>query len=356
MTVPPEDLDLIATQTARVWSEMRGERVFITGGTGFFGSWLLESFCHMNRVLGLEARAVVLSRKPEVFARKCPHLACDQAVTLLAGDIRTFAYPPGEFAFMIHAATAADAAVAIEQPRDMLSTIVAGTERALEFARIRGVQKFLLTSSGAVYGRQPAGMTHVPESYDGAPDVMDPINAYAEGKRMAELLCALLSRTGAIQCKIARCWAFCGPYLPLDRHFAIGNFIGDMLAGRPIRILGDGQPRRSYLYAADLAIWLWTILFRAPALVPLNVGSEHDISILELAELIASTLNSRAEIQIARQPQPGVPPSRYVPSTQRARDLLGLRECVGLEETIRRTARWWRSNAVVQGVVSGLLH
>ena len=140
---------------------------------------------------------------------------------------------------------------------------------------------------------------------------------------------------------VARCWAFCGPYLPLDRHFAIGNFIGDILAGRPIQIQGDGTPRRSYLYAADLAVWLWTILFRAPALVPFNVGSAHDVSILELAQTVAASLNPRTEIRIAQQGVPGAAPLRYVPCVDRAREVLGLRETVGLEECIRRTAKWY---------------
>jgi hypothetical protein len=153
--------------------------------------------------------------------------------------------------------------------------------------------------------------------------------------------CALYQSRGDLECKIARCWAFCGPHLPLDRHFAIGNFIRDVLADRPIQIMSDGTPTRSYLYAADLAVWLWTILFRAPALVPFNVGSEHDISILELAETVAATLNPRTEIRVAQQAVSGTPPLRYVPCVARARELLGLRETIGLEECIRRTARWY---------------
>ncbi len=338
--LPQQDLESILEHTAPLWEEVRGQRIFLTGGTGFFGCWLVESFCFVNRLLGLGAEATILTRNPEAFAQKCPHLASDAAVTVRAGDVRSFQFPEGEYRYVIHAATEARAKLAAEAPLEMLSTIVAGTERALEFAVTHGTRKFLLTSSGAVYGKQPADLTHVPESYAGAPDPLDAANVYAEGKRTAELLCALYRKTGRLDCKIARCWAFCGPHLPLDQHFAIGNFIGDVLAGRPIQILGDGTARRSYLYAADLAVWLWTILFRAPALMPFNVGSGHDVSILELAQTVATTLNPQTEVRVAREAVAGAVPLRYVPCVDRAREMLGLRQTVGLEECVRRTAKW----------------
>jgi dTDP-glucose 4,6-dehydratase len=345
-----DDLERIAAATQGLWEEMRGQRLFITGGTGFFGCWLVESFCHVNRALGLGAQATVLSRSPEKFRAKCPHLTGDPAITLHAGDVRDFEFPEGEFKYVIHAATEASAKQAAEEPLEMLTTMLDGTQRTLEFAAQCGARKILLTSSGAVYGRQPAGMTHVPESYAGAPDPLDRASVYAEGKRASELMCALHQETaqakGAdFEVKIARCWAFCGPHLPLDAHFAIGNFIGYILAGRPIAIAGDGTPRRSYLYAADLAVWLWTILFRAPALMPINVGSGHDVSIRELAEMVAKTLAPGTEIRVAKQAVVGAEPARYVPSVERAEALLGLRETVGLEEAIRRTFAWYKDSA-----------
>ncbi len=335
------DLNLVVSATLALWDELRDQRVFLTGGTGFFGCWLVESFCHANRDLGLNANITVLTRSPEAFARKCPHLVSNPAVSLLQGDVRSFSFPEGDYKYVIHAATEARARQAKDVPLEMLSTIVAGTERTLEFAATHGTQKFLLTSSGAVYGNQPPEMTQVSEAYKGAPDPLNPASVYAEGKRAAELLCALYGSQSHIECKIARCWAFCGPHLPLDEHFAIGNFIGDVLANRPIVIHGDGTPRRSYLYAADLAIWLWTMLFRAPALVPINVGSAQDISIFELAQAVAAVLKPGTEIRVLKQPAPGVPPARYVPSVDRAYELLGLQQLTPLEECIRRTAAWY---------------
>jgi nucleoside-diphosphate-sugar epimerase len=343
-TLPIDDLDHILEHTRPAWEEMRGQGLFLTGGTGFFGSWLSESFCHINRALKLDARLTVLTRNPNAFRNKLPHVTSDSSVTLVQGDVRNFVFPGGEFRFVIHAATEASARQAAEEPLEMLSTILAGTERTLKFAAQAGTRKILLTSSGAVYGRQPGHLTHVPEDYAGAPDPLNPGSVYAEAKRMSELMCALYQGVGGLDCKIARCWAFCGPHLPLDTHFAIGNFIGDVLAGRPIKIAGDGTPRRSYLYASDLCVWLWTILFKAPALVPFNVGSAEDMSILEVAEAVSDRLGSGCGIQVAKAAVPGETPQRYVPDTRRAASLLGLHQVVRFEDMVQKTATWFAAS------------
>jgi nucleoside-diphosphate-sugar epimerase len=340
--LPTSDLDHILNQTRPLWDEMRNKRIFITGGTGFFGCWLLESFSYINRQLNLNAQATVLTRDHSAFAMKCPHLAADPALAFLAGDVRSFSFPDGDFPYIIHAATEASGRQAAEQPPlDRLTTIIDGTARVLHFAQTHATRKLLLTSSGAVYGKQPANLTHVPEDYLGGPDPLDPASVYAEGKRISEQMCALQSMHRSIEIKIARCFAFVGPHLPLDTHFAIGNFIGDVLAGGPIRINGDGTPMRSYLYASDLAIWLWTMLFRAPHLTAVNVGSAHDLSILDLARAVVQSLDASTDIQVAKEAIPGAGIARYVPSIDRARRLLGLNETVDLQEAIRRTAAWY---------------
>jgi nucleoside-diphosphate-sugar epimerase len=335
-----QDLDHILAHTEGLWDEVRGKRIFITGGTGFFGCWLLESFAWANDRLGLNAKAVVLTRSPDAFRHKAPHLADHLAIQLYAGDVRSFEFPAGEFSHVIHAATESSTSLNDENPLAMFDTIVEGTRRTLEFARQRGAQKFLLTSSGAVYGKQPPKVTHVTEDYLGAPDPTDPRSAYGEGKRAAELLCGLYAKRFGLQSKIVRCFAFVGPYLPLDVHFAIGNFIRDGLRGGPIQVNGDGTPYRSYLYAADLAIWLWTILFKGESCRPYNVGSEVNLTIRNLAHTVAQTFQPPVEVQIAKQAVPGKIAERYVPSTQRAQSELGLGQTIELQESIKRTVVW----------------
>jgi dTDP-glucose 4,6-dehydratase len=170
---------------------------------------------------------------------------------------------------------------------------------------------------------------------------MDPNSAYGEGKRVGELLCAMAHKEHGLETTIARCFAFVGPHLPLDAHFAIGNFIRDAMRGDPIRVK-DGTPYRSYLYAADLAIWLWTILFKGASCHPYNVGSEHDATISQLAETVASTLGGAIQSPSTSTPHLNSLPSRYVPSIDRAKTGLGLKVCIPLEESIFKTASWIR--------------
>jgi nucleoside-diphosphate-sugar epimerase len=333
------DLDQIVARTAALWEELREKRIFITGGTGFFGSWLLESLLHANHQLGLRAKALVLTRDPKAFRDRLPHL-CTDAVEFHMGDIRDFEFPAGEFSHIIHAATPASARINTEEPLQMLDITVQGTRRVLEFSRRCGARKFLLTSSGAIYGRQPGSVTHVQEDFAGAPMPEDINSAYAHGKRMAEHLCAQFSHQYGFETKIARCFAFVGPYLALDIHYAIGNFIRDGLRGAPIQVGGDGTPFRSYQYTSDLCVWLWTILFRGVPGRPYNVGSDQDLSIGDLARMLATICGTEAKV--AKTPVPGAIPERYVPNIQRAQKELGLTNAVSLTEAVERTLAWHR--------------
>jgi nucleoside-diphosphate-sugar epimerase len=334
-----DDLNFIIAQTRPSWEALRGQRLFLTGGTGFIGCWLLESFLWANEQLGLGASAVVLTRHPEAFAARAPHLASHPALSLHVGDVRSFDYPPGAFAGVIHAAHDSRPAA----PLEVLDTLVEGTRHTLDFALHCGAQSFLLTSSGAVYGPQPPSVAQVSEDYPGAPDPTLPASVYGEGKRLAELLCALYAEQHGLAIKIARCFAFTGPYLPLEANFAVGNFVRDALAGGPIRVFGDGTPYRSYMYAADLAVWLWTLLTEGVPGRAYNVGAEEPISIGELAAEVVAQFGAALAVEVAGTPTPGAPAARYVPSTARARDELGLRTVTGLREGLQKMIAWNQS-------------
>lgn len=329
-----EDLDHVLNLTRDLWEEMRGKKLFLTGGTGFFGCWILETFLWANEKLNLKASVVVLTRNSDAFEKKVPHLAKNLAVSFINGDINSFEFPEGQFDFIIHAATDVYSQVS---PLQAIDAIFEGTRRVLDFTVRCKAEKVLLTSSGAVYGRQPVALSHIDEDYQGAPNPSNPNSAYGEGKRMAELLAAIYAAENDVEIKIARCFAFVGPYLQLDGHLAVGNFIRDALDGNTIHINGDGSPVRSYMYAGDLAIWLWTILFRGKSAYPYNVGSEEDISLSELAETISRLTEKRIEVKVAHKKNSNSLPERYVPQTRRAFDDLQLRMTIDLETAIKKT-------------------
>jgi nucleoside-diphosphate-sugar epimerase len=343
--LPTQDLEHVLAHTRSLWDSARGQRIFISGGTGFFGLWLLESLAYCNRKLDLSLSATVLTRDPHAFLNRMPRLASEPSIELLQGDVRSFAFPDQDFDYVLHAAGPANGHAAIGS-RGLMEILVHGTENMVELARARNTKSFLNVSSGAVYGGQPENLSHVTEAYLGGPDWLDENGVYGEGKRISEQVCSLFARESTAHVAIARCFTFVGPHLPLNQHFAIGNFIADALAGRNIVLRGDGTPTRSYLYMADLAIWLWTLLLteEKPSANPLvlNVGSGDAIRILDLAQEVINELSPALKVEIACNETTSEQRRRYVPDVTKAESELGLRPLIGLQDAIRRTAEWYR--------------
>jgi nucleoside-diphosphate-sugar epimerase len=340
--LPKVDLDHMFDGLGEVdWQYFTGKRLFFTGGTGFIGKWMLSALVEADLRLGLDCTIEVLTRSPKVFAASMPSLAAATNIRLHEGDVRSFEFPHGKFDIVVHGATDV---VVQNTPLETFSTCVDGSKRILDFARVSGAQDFLITSSGAVYGRHPSTSEGVSEGYAGGPDPTLPSSAYGEGKRVSEwLACAQGAETG-LKVKIARIYAQVGPYLPMDKHFAIGNFINDALADREIIIRGDGTPFRSYLYAADTAVWLWAMVVRGDAGRAWNVGGSVGISIADLADRVSKLLKSTKGIKVLTPANPNGYVEKYVPNVTRALKELSLPEPVSLDNAILRTAQWLRLN------------
>jgi nucleoside-diphosphate-sugar epimerase len=346
--LPSDDLDFVVRSGERLWGSLHDRRLLITGATGFFGRWLVESLLAADDRHGLGISIEAPSRNPGAFLARVPHLSDPRIrwVTGSPGTLNPEVLGRRPIDLVIHLATEGSIAAHTENPKAAESVIVDGTRQMLEVALRLGARRFLFTSSGAVYGPQPAGLDAIPESYAGVPDENDPAQPYGRGgasKREAERLCEAYSEKSGLCAVIARCFAFAGPALPLGSKFAFGNFMGNALAGEPIVVKGDGTQVRTYLYGADLAVWLLTLLFRGESARPYNVGSEKPINVAGLAEIIACEVGSRG-IDIRGKAAPGSFPERYVPSTERARRDFALRENFTLPEMVRRTAAWHRFN------------
>jgi dTDP-glucose 4,6-dehydratase/UDP-glucose 4-epimerase len=341
MDILADDLQTLLERRPALWSELAGASLFMTGGTGWFGRWLLEAIAHANKMLDVGIRAAVLTRDPRRFAAHAPHLVGDGFLTLHSGDVRNFDFPRGDFSHLIHAATtSAQETFNGAPPLAKFDTLVTGTRRVLDFAAQSGIHHVLFTSSGVAYGN--VGL-HVAEDNLQAPDPCDPTSALGQAKRAAEFLFAAQAAQQGWSLGVARCFAFVGPFMPFDLHYAIGGFIAQAVKGQPLIIHGDGSPLRSWLYAADLVIWLLTLLTRDGPPRIYNVGSDQALSIAELARLVRDRLNSGGEVTILGQGNASIGnPVRnaYVPSIRRAREELALEIWTPLHEAIERTACW----------------
>lgn len=330
--LPASALNGVVDHSASDLEQWRQARILVTGGTGFVGSWFVASLLWADQKLKLGLRLQLLTRTPSIVP-----LTPSDCLQVVEGDILQLPHLE-PFDILIHGAAVSSAANGDggDHPLRMASTIIDGTRAVLERAQTTHA-RVLFLSSGAVYGRQ--SVDSVAEDTRLAPDPLDPVSAYGEAKRLAETWCANMTRDREISAVIARLFSFVGPRLPLDQHFAVGNFLADVRANRPIRVMSDGRAVRSYLYASDLAEWLLAILSRGTPGQAYNVGSPEAVTIRDLAQRTAQLAKPALSVQILGSPGEG-PPDRYLPDVSLAKTQLGLSARVGLNEGLRRSLDW----------------
>ena len=311
--------------------------IFVTGGTGFFGRALLRHWMASKEAGSFSEDVGILTRSPQVFLDAYPEFSKLSWLKLFKGDVLEYSSLPKniEIDRMIHAATESTNG-AFLTPYKTYNDITIGTNNILNFAVQNNVRRFLLTSSGAVYGPQPDSLNKIPEDYLGRADPLLPSSAYGLGKSAAEHLCCLYRDKYDLQTVIARCFAFVGPDLPLTAHYAMGNFINDALYGSEINVGGDGTPLRSYMNQDDLARWLLCVLDEGVAGHAYNVGSDMAISISDLAYLVRDILSPHKEIVFNNAKSNFMGRNIYIPDTSKAQLDLGLNVNIPLTKSIAK--------------------
>ena len=319
-------------------AKLKNTNIFITGGTGLFGKLFLETFLFFNDKLDSNIKITVLTRNYEKFISNYPQFI-NENIKFINGDIRNFNINCDNIDYIIHAAASVDPILEKENPNEMFSIIVDGTKYLLEKIKDYNVKRILFTSSGAVYGKQPYNLKYISEDYNCNPD-----SIYGKAKYISENI-LLDSNIDAI---IARCYALVGPYLNLKIHYAIGNFISDCLEKKEIIIKGDGTPLRLYLYTADLMIWLISSLFKSNSNEIYNIGSMKEISIFDLAQLVAKQFSYETKINALSKKDIGIAPSIYLPNNNKIISKLNITENYSLENMINRTIEWNQLNTMEQ--------
>jgi len=337
------DLEEIIQTSVSDLEEIVNKPLVITGASGFVGTWLTLSWVATRKKLNGKGQLLITSRNPQSLLPLISVVDSHSPVIALSSDIRNL-HIPSEFrdGNLIHAATPASAALNASDPAAMLKIIIEGQERVIVEA-VRMNNKLLFLSSGAVYGRQPLDLSHLPETWEGAPQIGDISSAYHEGKRVAELMGNIAATKQGLNFVSARLFAFIAPFLPLGTHFAAGNFIRDALSSNQIEIQSGGGSVRSYLYATDLCSSLWALLTRGETETAYNVGSEHEVSIKNLALEVASCTNRNVEV-VVRGVDNSENVNRYVPSVTKMEVELGWKINVPLQDSLFRTIQWYRQS------------
>lgn len=325
------------------WQKLRGQSLFLTGGTGLFGRWFVRDLLEANAQLGTSIKLTILSRKPASILASLPGYYQNSAIDWVAGNVLDFKFPTTQYSQIIHmATTSAHETFAGEASLAKFKMLVDGTEHVMQFAEICGAKKVLFTSSGVVYGAYPSAMQKVAESYQGAPIFTDEASGLAQGKRAAEYIVSAYAQKLGIEFTIARCFSFVGSGLPLDVHYAIGNFIHDALHKEAIIVRGDGSPMRSYLHLGDLISWLLALLVDGKSRQIYNVGSDEAISILDLAYLVRDLISPQKPVIVLGNINHNVGNFGrhwYVPDISLARNELNLDVWMPLKSAILETAQ-----------------
>ena len=310
-------------------------KLLVTGGTGFFGRALLRRWIDDEKYGTRLPEVTVLTRSPESFFVRYPELFGKEWLSFHKGNILDYTSLPHNkiFTHILHGATESTIGPSL-QALQRYDEIVNGTRNILDYAVKNNIKRVLLTSSGGVYGPQPETLGEIPESYLGIPDPLDPVSAYSMAKRASEHLCCLYNDRYGVESVVARCFAFVGQDLPLNAHFAIGNFIHDALYSTEIKIAGDGTPVRSYMNQADLARWLLCILDKGVPGRAYNVGSDQPISISDLAYLVRDLLSPNKAVVFKSTRSTFQGRNIYIPDISAAKTELHLQLTVSVRESI----------------------
>lgn len=327
------DLDYVLNESQSSLKRMRDKRILITGASGFLGFWLGACLLEANFRFGLNTKITITSSKNRETKNFDFNLPVD-SVDLIYGNLFEGNSSPlknqEKFDFIFHNAISNN----LNGDSNTFSFELDFLQAILENNCDRRT-KFILPSSGAVYGAQPPSLARIPENLEFSETVGE-LTQYANFKKKSEEILIAATTKELVQGYSPRMFTFFGPRLPLDGQFAIGNFMKDGKSGTNIKINGNSQSKRSYLYMADAIIWLLRMTENLP-ISNLHIGSDDITSIEGLAKVVSQKFEVGYELSRSSR---NVALSNYVPETFRSQKSLNISEKISLQEGLNRWDQW----------------
>jgi dTDP-glucose 4,6-dehydratase len=303
----------------------------VTGGAGFLGSHLCdkllergwEVLCLDNLITGAEVNVAHLAGQPKFqYAKQ---------------DITQPLDVAGHVGAVLHFASPASPVDYLKFPIETMMVGSAGTHNALELARGKKA-RFFLASTSECYGDPE--VSPQPETYWGRVNPIGPRAVYDEAKRFSEAMTMAYFRYHDVDTRIVRIFNTYGSRMRLNDGRALPNFVYQALTGQSITVYGDGKQTRSFCYVSDLIEGIYRLL-ESGEHEPTNIGNPHEITILEFAERIRALIGTNVEIVF--QPLPQDDPKQRRPDITKARRLLNWEPKVSLEDGLRDTLAYFRT-------------
>ncbi len=326
-----KDLAFICEKSEEFIQGLTNSRVLLTGGTGFLGTWLLLSLLQLNKVFSLKLKVTVLSRDPKSFLSSHPYLSKEENLSFIQGNILDLSKNLGHFSHVIHGAIDSTSSDTLKQ------TVLDGTNELLSYLESSQLEAFIFLSSGAVYGEQPKQIKYISEQ-DKFFKSSSELDIYANFKRKAERI--ILENNAIKNISVARCFSFLGPYMSFSNQFAIGHFIKSIVQENTINLSSDGSSLRTFLYAADFSIWILKILLKSENKAIINVGSDQEINIRDVAFKVSKLEEIDIPINLSSN-KPTIR-KRYVPSVSKAKEALNLTVWTDFETALEKTYLWYK--------------
>ena len=304
-------------------------RILITGGAGFLGSHLCDY------LLAKGHQVIALDNLITGKVVNIVHLAGNEHFQFIKQDVTEYLYLKGKIDYILHFASPASPVDYQKYPIQTLKVGSLGTHKALGLAREKKA-KFLLASTSEVYGDPQVNPQK--EDYWGNVNSLGPRGMYDEAKRFAEALTMAYHRYHKIDTKIARIFNSYGPRMRKDDGRAVPTFINQALRGQPLTVFGDGSQTRSFCYVSDLVEGIYKLMV-SEINEPVNLGSPHEMSILDFARSVLEITGSQSKITY--KPLPENDPRVRRPDISRAKKYLKWQPKVELREGLKETLAWF---------------